>query len=844
MALTDSPAFPPPLLPLAHQAYEDDFDEDEDEQEDDYGDDDFEEDDEPPTPHRAPAPPPAAEPRYETELQRAMREENERALRESAASGAAARASANAPRGGTGALAADPPTSVFAVAEGTSARVVRGFPAGAKPSSGGVSSGRKPLTDAQRVKAAARLARWSQVSAAVRMTSKGAGCGTDGLFILDPMTPAQMRDRGVGPHARGAHATTQTMDEAAARDFECQTDSVAARAVAAQSPEDLSVSRAALEATAGGAIASAASAALARRRAAAQRATEWARATGDLQHSKERRCSAFVARAAALAHAHLRERDANRLGDGSGVDIARAGGRLKPHASQGQPGSLTSSYLALCDDALTAGRVATAAAFGSAGAGSGATSLLVAYGPRAGARRGRAARGQILVWDLAAPVPAVTRAMTLEGTPTRVAWAGARDRFVVCGTEDGALCAWDLDEDQRGDPAHSRAEEDPDSEEEGEASDTAAPAFARRAPGILRGQMHRRPSYTTEGSSFAARGDVAGAVVALAVVAETTPRRATAEATESASAGDAERRRDDAARSGSARPGGFHVLALDCWGRADSYLASEVSERDAADAAVSDPGLRFGSRLRLVPAALDVKYGGTEGARARGCGRCHDARAAPEGAGSAASRSHFFVAAETGAVLRGARYGTASAPRAYLRADAADAGGSAGIPSAGAAATSIDFNPCFPDAFLVGYADGGAALFFVGASLPAARWGPGATKDGSRVVAVRWSPSRPSSFHVLDEARHVTTFDLLSPKPDVATQGPEAFGKRERITAFEVRKLGGGGWEARGATLACMAYDDGRTDVHEIAPGFCAFGEAEYEALRAVLDDARGGARR
>jgi hypothetical protein len=41
-----------------------------------------------------------------------------------------------------------------------------------------------------------------------------------------------------------------------------------------------------------------------------------------------------------------------------------------------------------------------------------------------------------------------------------------------------------------------------------------------------------------------------------------------------------------------------------------------------------------------------------------------------------------------------------------------------------------------------------------------------------------------------------------------------------------------------------MAYDDGRTDVHEIAPGFCAFAKAEYEALRAVLDDARGGARR
>ena len=280
-----------------------------------------------------------------------MREENERALRESAASGAAARASANAPRGGTGALAADPPTSVFAVAEGTSARVVRGFPAGAKSSSGGVSSGRKPLTDAQRVKAAARLARWSQVSAAVRMTSKGAGCGTDGVFILDPMTPAQMRDRGVGPHARGAHATTQTMDEAAARDFECQTVR-RRRAVAAQSPEDLSVSRA-LEATAGGTIASPLRR-VARRRAAAQRATGGARrrAIAARRSDAVRRLSrAPRARARAPARAGR-----DRLGDSSGVDIARGAGDW-PHASQGRPGA-SPRATSPCATTLTAGRVA------------------------------------------------------------------------------------------------------------------------------------------------------------------------------------------------------------------------------------------------------------------------------------------------------------------------------------------------------------------------------------------------------------------------------------------------------------------------------------------------------
>ena len=58
-----------------------------------------------------------------------MREENERALRESAASGAAARASANAPRGGTVKIPPrDPPTSVFAVAEGTPRASSAGFP--------------------------------------------------------------------------------------------------------------------------------------------------------------------------------------------------------------------------------------------------------------------------------------------------------------------------------------------------------------------------------------------------------------------------------------------------------------------------------------------------------------------------------------------------------------------------------------------------------------------------------------------------------------------------------------------------------------------------------------------
>ena len=236
------------------------------------------------------------------------------------------------------------------------------------------------------------------------MTSKGAGCGTDGLFILDPMTPAQMRDRGVGPHARGAHATTQTMDEAAARDFECQTDSAAARAVAAQSPEDLSVSRAALEATAGGAIASAASAALARRRAAAQRATEVARARAICNTrrsdavrrlSRARRARARAPARAGREPARRRLRRGHRAG-GRATEAARLSGPARePHLELPRPVRRRAHRRARRDGGGVWLRRR----------GLGATSLLVAYGPRAGARRGRAARGQILVWDLAAPCP-------------------------------------------------------------------------------------------------------------------------------------------------------------------------------------------------------------------------------------------------------------------------------------------------------------------------------------------------------------------------------------------------------------------------------------------------------
>ena len=94
-----------------------------------------------------------------------------------------------------------------------------------------------------------------------------------------------------------------------------------------------------------------------------------------------------------------------------------------------------------------------------------------------------------------------------------------------------------------------------------------------------------------------------------------------------------ERRRGRRTRGGrDARD--FHLVVVDCWGGARTYLVAEMNRREAEDIALTDAGLRFGSRVRLIPAARDIPYGGGGGgaggfARARGreTRRCLERRA-------------------------------------------------------------------------------------------------------------------------------------------------------------------------------------------------------------------------
>ena len=738
---------------------------------------------------------------------------------------------------------------VFAQVKNVPERKVKGLPS--RGQRGG------PLTDAQARAARSRIKRWRLVDRAVGVTHADAACAFESLLAVEPMTPAQMHEGGIGPYARRRVATAQTGGDGETREFETQTGGGEngagenARPVAAQCPDDLSArredleARSALEASGRG---GGRSAAAVRREAAARKAAQWARATGHLAHSREKRLAGFLARAGADAEALLRERrpfffGAGKTGGGarSAPDLMRTGASaaLKPHAVEGAPGSLTAAYVALEEQEVTRGRRVAAAAFapeddakGKRG-GAARSSLLVAYAPRDARARGAAGRGVLLVWDLSAARRTITHAMTLEGSPTCVAW-GPRppggQGVVLCGTEEGALCAWDLRE-----PAQ-RARMG-DAADSGDGEDAAAfSALAKH------GTAFRRPSYSTEGKilkclgSPSAAGDAfgepRGALVSVAAAA--------AEGPNPPGVSDRERLSGRFA---------FHVLALDADGNVDAHLVSELPRREAEDAAMSDIGLRFGSRVRVTRAAAGIEYGDRKKKKTTAASRAFGMRVASLGGGAGVE---FFVADDRGRVLHGARYGAAPLPRAFSVCDALDAG-TAAAPPPRRATTSLDLHPsptllsargtangvydvsdasAKPRLLLAALEGGTVALYRSDRSLALRRW-DGFT-SGS-VVAVRWSLARPSLFFALDDACVVFAFDLLAADP-AAPAHFEAFGKKEKIVSLELAEhFGAPGRDEPGQNLMCLGYDDGRVDVHAIAPEFARATPEEVRALEASL---------
>ena len=183
------------------QQYDDDFD--------DYDDDEFE--DEEPTPQKQPPPGPAPAANQEDDIARMIREENEKAMKESkfvtnvsspTSGGKRNKDENNEPAPIKAGLDREHLVNAYGNAARSiklPERKVKGLPV----------KGSGAVTDAQIEAARARVTRWKLVNAAVGgMNYQDAACGTDNLLNNEPCTSRELFERGVGPYANCQMATT------------------------------------------------------------------------------------------------------------------------------------------------------------------------------------------------------------------------------------------------------------------------------------------------------------------------------------------------------------------------------------------------------------------------------------------------------------------------------------------------------------------------------------------------------------------------------------------------------------------------------------------------------------
>lgn len=538
------------------------------------------------------------------------------------------------------------------------------------------------------------------------------------------------------------------------------------------------------------------------------------------------RLSAFLRRAGRAVEALLEE----GAGTGSGQalvvagDVGRSGG-----FKMGAKGSLSAACATLrcAPDALAGARRVTDVAYDSHGG-----ALLVAYS------RGSAGApllpgavpshmGAAAVWELRRP-SAPAQLLCTQGSPTCACWgSGAQDQLAFAGTDAGSVVVWDT----RGSRGRGRG------------GGKGARNGGKAASGTA-----SQPVYV---SDFDQSRNHGGAVVAVAAATWG------AGAGEAAGGGglpggsfaiEAEGGRagagasTGAAGAGEAGPGGLHLVTLDERSVAHVWSVSDVVPDEEASGFADDFGLQPGGTARLVRAAtVDLMRGKRAGSRmsteTTSAVSALNRRRTYALALSPADANDFVVASDGGVLLRGAQYGAPPPPRAYGPATSATgaAGASNGAGGSGDV-TAVSFCPAMASLFAAGCSDGRVALYSQRGSEPVREWGD--ITRGARVTGVAWLPTRPACFVVLD-AEGFTHLMSLTDDPggpicserlgaaDTAAEGDAASATCVRSSA-----------DGSGGSMLAVGYDDGRVDVHLVAPAFASSSsvDLEVEVLESLVE--------
>ena len=270
----------------------------------------------------------------------------------------------------------------------------------------------------------------------------------------------------------------------------------------------------------------------------------------------------------------------------------------------------------------------------------------------------------------------------------------------------------------------------------------------------------------------------------------------------------------------------FSVISTDEFASIRAWTVTLVLNLDPVKSTLE--GTRIGSRASIIHVTDEIQIGVRKGdASSTGLATCVETLPGQS--------VQFVIGSSGGVLLRGARFGRASAPRMWkpdfsgtstheydllgnvhsrvaMRqnavADGRDASSSAST-HAGAAVVAVSFSPFVDGLLAVGYQNGSIAIFVLSSSQQVAL-----ISETTSVVALQWSAMCPGTLISLDASSHVHLHDVLSRIRDEQSSDKLVI---SRAAEMELSSVSPSSVVSPSASSMDVTRSDGRRATHLVA---------------------------
>ncbi|XP_023209488.1 WD repeat-containing protein 60-like isoform X1 [Centruroides sculpturatus] len=259
----------------------------------------------------------------------------------------------------------------------------------------------------------------------------------------------------------------------------------------------------------------------------------------------------------------------------------------------------------------------------------------------------------------------------------------------------------------------------------------------------------------------------------------------------------------------------FHVISLEDLSVIHIWIAMEIAKQEVSSLE-GDLGLAPWGKVKLIKSSSIKLY------NLHGLGdvmkfgfRSFDFQIVPS------NSSHMLITTDTGAVIHCTRFNSKIIPRLYISNS-----------ELLIEARCIDISPHDLPLFMVGCNDGSIRLHDIKLERPLLSWSD--STNGKPVKQIKWSPSQPSVFFVMDADSRIYIWDLsqnISSPVEICELSQNGISCLCFSCDAEVNKKAYSGWPPHLA----MARENGILEIHQLGKKFSTLSPQQYEKQKQVL---------